>query len=295
MNEQIGLTRIPSGLPTLDMVTRGGFPEGSLILLLGEIGSGHTEFAYTSAMMLAHLKSDPDRWNEIKSEFQEMSEEELKLPDRVCYVSFIKSEKDILQELTRTFNQSYVNTLQNHMFFKDFSPTYHRCSSITPTTWITEEQKPTLASLKGEGTEINILEELTDFLDIHAPNNMVILDSLTNLIRASIETIGWKDFVSFLEGLQRISKKWGGAIYLLLGSGIIEERQQWEIADCVDGVLIFEWEQRGASYQQQTMYVKKFRGILPQLARDDIVKFETTVKTPEGFEMVHVKRVMGRR
>ena len=47
------MEKITSGIPSLDLLIDGGMSRGSLILLLGEVGSGHYEFAYTSAAMIA--------------------------------------------------------------------------------------------------------------------------------------------------------------------------------------------------------------------------------------------------
>ncbi len=46
--QEIQTIRMPTGLPTLDPILDGGVPVGTMILLLGEIGAGHYEFAYSS-------------------------------------------------------------------------------------------------------------------------------------------------------------------------------------------------------------------------------------------------------
>jgi hypothetical protein len=48
---------IPTGISSLDGSIGGGFPSGSLVLLIGDIGSGYNEFAMTSSVMLAATKA----------------------------------------------------------------------------------------------------------------------------------------------------------------------------------------------------------------------------------------------
>ncbi|MDY6964434.1 MAG: hypothetical protein SVM80_00480 [Halobacteriota archaeon] len=275
------LHRTPTGIDSLDSVIGGGFPSGSLVLLLGDAGAGNFEFAYTSAIMISNLK----RKNNGHSE-----DDELKIPEKVCYISFTKSEADIMGELTRIFNPQDVDILLKNLSFKDLSTIYHH-HSITPPTWISEPEKQTLTSIKGNN--LGLLEELITYLNSNAANSLVILDSLTNLVRASYSSIEWQDLISFFEGLQRVSKRWDGVIYAILGAKILDENKESELADCADGVLIFDWMQKGEFSRQQIMYVKKFRGLLPQLTKDNISKFETSVTIPNGFEMKNVRLIRG--
>ena len=62
------LYKIPTGVGTFDPIIRGGFPSGSLILLIGEAGAGNIEFAYTSASMLSILKLNPELYDSTKKQ-----------------------------------------------------------------------------------------------------------------------------------------------------------------------------------------------------------------------------------
>lgn len=279
---KLKLYKSPTGISSLDSVIGGGLPSGSLVLLLGDVGAGNIEFAYTSAVKLSSLKGEADKPS---------VDTELKFPEKVCYVSFIKSEADILGEISRIFPDQEIDSFKDKLVFKDLSKTYHHFA-ITPLSWISEEERPSFTSLKG--AQVGLLEELINFLNENAKDNLIIIDSLTNLVRACYSsTVEWKDLVSFFEGLQRISKKWGGLIYAILGAKILDENKEAELADCSDGVLIFDWMQKGEFSRQQVMYVKKFRGLLPQLTKDNISKFETSVTVPNGFEMKNVKLIRG--
>lgn len=276
------LHKSPTGIESLDSVIGGGLPSGSLVLLLGDAGAGNIEFAYTSAVMLSRLTEDKT---------EDMQEKGLKIPEKVCYVSFIKSREDILGEIARIFSSSDVEALLNNLNFKDLSSSYHKFS-ITPPSWIASEGESPLKAIKARDN--GLLESLIGFLNENAKGNLVILDSVTNLVRASYgSSVDWNDLISFLEGLQRVSKKWDGIIYAILGANILDVNKEAEIADCADGVMVFDWMQKGEFSRQQVMYVKKFRGLLPQLNKDNISKFETSITVPNGFEMKTVRIIRG--
>jgi hypothetical protein len=163
--------------------------------------------------------------------------------------------------------------------------------SLTPPSWVDEEAR-SLSSLKNRRS---MEEELIRFLNSTGNSSLIILDSLTSLVRYCGDSIRWRDLVFFLQGLQRVSKTWGGLIYGLLDAKILGESRQEELLSLADGALIFEWEEAPDKSRKQSLYVKKFRGLLPQLASDKIAKFETSVRKGSGFEMTHVKVVIGKK
>jgi len=282
------LHKIPTGVVTFDPIIRGGFPSGSLILLIGEAGAGNTEFAYTSASMLSLLKSNPALYDSTKKQLDAflINNEGLKLPDTICYISFSHTKEDIMKELEHSFPCGFSGVFESKAFiFKDFSSFHPECATLeTDNSW---------KSMKGVRQEEKqlLLRELICALEFHAQNNLVIIDSLASLKRACC--LEWADLISFLEELQKKSKEWDGMIYLQLGSGIYGKNQEEEIMDIVDGVLVFEWAQEAFS-RQQTMYMRKFRGVLPNIIKDNMVRFDTMVTNTNGYVVTNVKRISGR-
>lgn len=41
--------------------------------------------------------------------------------------------------------------------------------------------------------------------------------------------------------------------------------------------------------------MKKFRGLMPYVAKDNIVRFDTMVTDTDGFMVINVKRISGRK
>ncbi len=128
------------------------------------------------------------------------------------------------------------------------------------------------------------------FLDGNAPGSLIIMDSLTDLVVS--ETIKFEDVVAFLKGIQRMSKKWGCVIYLILTDEVLEEAQQQMIIDSVDGVLRFEWAKfHHTSKRQRYLYVEKFMSVLPHLDQERIARFATLITSQSGFVVINTERV----
>lgn len=279
------LSRIPTGIYTFDSIIRGGFPSGSLVLLSAEVGAGNREFAYTSAAMLSLLKTDLIKYNTVIAQLEGplMKDESLKLPASICYISFSQSKEDLLMELKRSFPPDFAGSL-NSMVFKDFS-------NNGPYNPKIEVEKNWLFAKEGEGS-LHLLKELISTLESRAPESLVIIDSLTSLMRACC--FDWRNFIRFLEYIQKRSKRWDGLVYLLLGKGILENTKEEEVMDLVDGVLVFDWVQDGF-LRQQAIHMKKFTGLMPNLAKDNIVRFDTMVTNTDGFMVINVKHISGRQ
>ncbi len=276
------LSRIPTGIESLDPLLQGGLPSGSLVMLLGEIGAGEFEFALTSCARLLMGNEKTDNM--------------VTMPKKVCYISFTRSKEDVEKEIALSF-PAYYNVLQNsqkRFEFKDFSDAYFARSFI-PASWRSScRTELSFESLKWNEEQKNLVETIIDYLDKNACGSIVIIDSLTALTQYCLERMEWADLVMFLRGLQKASKAWDGLVYAILNEGILDRSQQEEISECMDGVMVFAWEKLGASQRQRVMYFKKFRGVLPGLGQDNIVNFETQISPQKGFDVSNVKRVRGK-
>jgi len=281
--DELGSVTMPTGIISLDSVLKGGFPTGSFVMLLGEIGAGNTEFAYTSVLSLLELQ----RNGNFSGAFGNCV-----LPEKICYISLTRSWADVHDEIERGFPEDLYE-ISSKIDFKDFSEEYFGRSSV-PTEWVTTGHALTFNSLREKVSGKGLISEMVAYLDENAPNSVIIIDSVTTLAEYCANpghSAEWSDIISFFRGLQKISKKWGGIVYALLTADILDRSLQEQIMDCADGVLIFEWDDFGETKRQRVMHVKKFRGLLPQLERANLVKFETSVTTDHGFAISKVKQV----
>lgn len=290
MGSYLVLQKIPTGIKTFDPNIKGGFPAGSLILLLEDVGAGAREFIYTSIYNLLQLKASPEKFKALKEKHEKtysgagMLPSTLILPLDICYLSLSKSKDDILREIAYSFHKDYINTVQNGIVFHDLTDTYFDASLIK-NIWITGKM-----SLESKDDR-TLISKITGILEEDAPGNMVVIDSLTEMITCDSEYIQQNDIVMLLKGMQQIAKKWNGIVYIILSANILGRRTQELITDVVDGVLIFEWSGKGSVKMRRGLYISKFRGLMPQLEQEYIAKFETKITAEGGFEVSNVRRI----
>jgi KaiC/GvpD/RAD55 family RecA-like ATPase len=266
---------MPTGIASLDPVMEGGVPPGSLILLLGDIGAGNSEFVYSSILLLSRMKHNP-------------VQEHLLLPEEITYVTFTKGEDDILGEMRRSFHPDMTRALED-VKFKDLSQIYFD-SSIIPLEWYSD--KDIISRLQSRGEHDQILAYLASQLNTIPKNSLVVLDSITDLATQYNKTGKWNDFSAFLRGLQRVAKEWNTTVYLLLTKGILDPPRELEVADAADAVLFFRWEETTGARRQRVMYIEKFRGLMPHLEEKDLVKFAVRISSTEGFDVSNIRVVI---
>lgn len=278
----LSVKRIPTGVSEFDTIIKGGLPSGSVVLLLGEVGAGQNEYVYTSASKLLMTKENPKLKDFLLGHACDLNA----LPNKLFYVTFSRSKEDILHEVEASFNVDYFETLKNDLIFKDFSDYYFK-NSIVPSAWTLGGSN---VLFEGKGSNPKLLESLVDFLDENAANNIVIIDSITDLVES--EAIRLQDLVITLKGMQRMAKKWECLIYLILIKNIIERKWQQMLIDSVDGVITFEWSHsHRSSKRQRYMYVEKFMSILPHLDESKISRFATTVTAQSGLVVANTERI----
>ncbi|RLF50031.1 MAG: recombinase RecA [Thermoplasmata archaeon] len=255
--------RIPTCVAAFDSIIMGGVPAGSVVLLTGDVGAGQREFAYTSIARhaLARLGGNKRDW------VITYKSDKIIVPKHTCYITVSRSRDDILREVYTSFDDEFYRAFVRELKFIDLSQQYFR-DSIVPSQWTGGEINP--FQKRGD-----LNESLVETLETHGENSLVVIDSLTDLLSSSIDK---KQVLYLLKGLQRMSKKWRGLIYLILTKGVVGEDVERAIADVVDGVLVFEWYKSSKySMRSRYMYVTKFVGVLPHIKREKISRFNIEI------------------
>lgn len=276
---QQAIQKMPTGIASLDPILDGGVPPGSVILLLGDTGAGSCEFVYSSIVNL--LTSQPGQ--------MQSDAVSLLFPAKIRYISFTRMAQDIMQEIATSFPSVDIGAVVEKIRFDDLSDIYFD-NSVVPDDWYSHGD--IITRLQKRSEHAGILAQLAKALDAAEQNSMVVIDSVTDIATQCSAENPWKNLASLLRGLQRIAKQRNLTVYLLLTRGIIEPVQEHEIADIVDAVLLFRWEDTTGSRRQRLMYFDKFRGVMPHLEERDLVKFAVRISTEGRFEVSNIRVVL---
>jgi KaiC/GvpD/RAD55 family RecA-like ATPase len=274
---------IPFGVSRLDDIVGGGAPAGSVVLLSGESGAGAREFIFTSATMNALARGNQDLFQLHYGDLHE----DASLPGAVHYVSFTAGEASLGREMGFTMDRELVDAAVDNITFRDFSPEFFQPTPV-PREWYLGTVTD-LSQLGQRHDRTDLLSALGTYLTEHAPNNLVIIDSLTDLVGAISDDMGWTDLAMVMKGLTKAANRWGGLILLLVSRETLGERQLGHLMDAAHGTLLFEWES-GGSRRSRTLVVQEFRGVLSQLESENIVRFETEIHDG-GFDVSDVRKI----
>lgn len=275
--------RIPFGISRFDELIDGGAPGGSVVVLSGELGAGAREFCYTSAMMSALAKGNEELFELYYGEF----EYDVSLVPEVHYVSFTTPPEAIINEIRFALDDDIVDGARDHISFYDLSDQYFKRSKV-PMEWYTEGT-PGIDSLGEARGGRGVLGLLGEYLNDNATDNLVVIDSVTDLVSAADEHMSWSDITTLMKGLGAAADRWDGLILLLVNHEALTDQQVAGLMDAAHGSLVFEWE-TGGNERMRTMYVKEFRGVLSRLQDEDIIRFETDIYD-HGFDITGVRRI----
>lgn len=277
------MDRIPFGIRRLDTTIGGGAPPGSVVLLSGEAGAGAREFIYTAALMNTLVENDPELFELY---YGDLPAGTVTLPE-VHYVSFTAEKKQLRREMSLAMDDEIVETAADSIAFHDLSNEYFQLSPV-PREWYSN-RTGSITQLGSEQDRRSIPEALGDTLTEHASGNLVIIDSISDLVDAPTDNLEWDDIPVILKGISRVAFEWGGMVLVHVNSESIDGRRHGQLVDAADGTLLFEWES-GGSMRDRTMVVKQFRGVLSRIEAEDIVRFETEVGE-SGFDISDVRKI----
>jgi KaiC/GvpD/RAD55 family RecA-like ATPase len=278
--------RIPTGVGDFDSVA-GGIPVGSVVLLSGEAGAGHQEFALTSATHLM-FSYDAERLHKfylgtVKGNFV--------YPAGVVYVSLTRSRDQVVREVEISFEATHQESFVRHLIFHDLSSIYFS-DTVVPRTWA-QTPAPLLAELADPPSAESArdpLDAIVRAVEQDGNGNVVIVDSLTDLlVRRNLDT---EAILTLVKGLRRRAKEWGGVIYLLLSKGVAPSATEQALADSVDGVLSFAWSSHPLrSSRQRTMLIEKFMPVLSHVPHEHQGRFVIRVSSLTGLVTTQYERI----
>jgi KaiC/GvpD/RAD55 family RecA-like ATPase len=277
------MERIPFGVNELDSIIGGGAPPGSVVLLSGEAGAGSREFLHTSAMLNGLAESDPDLHDLYYGDLPPAAS----LPDEIHYVSFTAGRRQIVDEIAMTLDDEIVDTAVDEVTFHDLSEQYFHVSPV-PRSWYAE-RTASIKDLRARHQREGLLGSLGTLLTEHAAGNLVVIDSLSDLVEAIGEELEWSDITYLVKGLQKAAYAWEGLILVHLGSETVSATQRGQLLDAVDGTMQFSWE-TGGSTRARTLVVQQFRGVLSRIEGENIVQFETEIGD-DGFDISSVRKI----
>jgi archaellum biogenesis ATPase FlaH len=277
------MDRIPFGIRQLDTTIGGGAPAGSVVLLSGEAGAGAREFIYTAALLNGLIETDPDLFDLYYGDLEDGAV----APPEVHYVSFTSKPRQLRSEMELLMDDEIMNAAADSVAFHDLSTEYFRLSPV-PRDWYAD-RTVSIKTLGRSGNGESVPESLGNTLSEHAPGNLVILDSVGDLIGGSADELDWADVPILLKGISRAAFEWGGLVLVHLNRESLDDRRHGQLVDATDGTLLFEWES-GGSTRDRTMVVKQFRGVLSRIEAENIVQFETEIGDA-GFDISDVRKI----
>ncbi|WP_276260925.1 RAD55 family ATPase [Haloglomus litoreum] len=277
------MDRIPFGIRRLDTTIDGGVPAGSVVLLSGEAGAGAREFMYTCAAMNGLLQADPDLFDLYYGDLASGAVP----PEEVHYLSFTSDERKLRQEMGLAMDDDLVSSSSPAVTFHDLSSEFFQLSPV-PREWYSD-RTATLSDLNSTRERQSVPAALGERLSDSAANNLVVIDSLTDLVAGAGDDLAWDDIPVLLKGISRAAFEWKGIILAHVNKETLSALQHGQLMDAADGTLLFEWES-GGSTRARTMVVKQFRGVLSRIEQENIVRFETEIGDA-GFDISDVRKI----
>jgi KaiC/GvpD/RAD55 family RecA-like ATPase len=277
------MDRIPFGIRRLDSTIGGGAPAGSVVLVSGEAGAGAREFIYTSVVMNGLVRGDPELFDLYYGSLDATAE----APSEVHYLSFTADERQVREEMELTLDGELVEAVEGEVRFHDLSSEYFRLSPV-PREWY-GARTASVAELGANESRTSVAEALGNQLSENAAENLVVLDSITDLVTTSDRELAWADVPVIMKGISRAAFDWNALVLAHVNHETLTAQEHGQLIDAADGTLLFEWE-AGGSARARTMVVKQFRGVLSRIEEEDIVRFETEIGDA-GFDISDVRKI----
>lgn len=282
-----GVSYIPFGIPGLDGNVRG-IPTGSSVLLAGASDAGGDAFTYTSLATLMLAKHRPDL---VRGSIARRSEA---IPDSVTYITLSHDRNHVYSELDAVLDGYQFETLTEHMTVADFSQRFMELLPVPPALFdarrsdrdieAPEDDEPEAAEPDDE-TFRDLLDDIAERVTDDT-NDIVVIDSLTDLDRAREFGLSQGRIVAFLVGLREAVVNWGNVAFVKFDRPAAEVRKDDRVHGLLHGSVYFYSNDKGFE-TYRTMRVGSFGGAL-DTERQTV--FESLVG-PTGFRAKATKKI----
>lgn len=273
------MERIPFGIHRLDVTLDGGAPPGSVVLLAGEAGAGAREFMHTAAVMHGVATADEELFDLHYGRLPESAV----LPERVQYLSFTADSDHLHAEIERSMDADLARTGLDHVEFVSLADRYFEGTAV-PSGWYDHVDRDDL-----ETPAPSLLDVVGELVGQRAPGNLLIVDSLSDVIDAAGEGYSTQDVVVFLKGLRVAASEWGGLVLVHVEDEALAAQLRGQLVQSTTGAFTFQWAS-GGSVLARTLVLNSFRGILSQIGEDDLVEFETNLGD-SGFTVSDTRKI----
>ncbi|WP_276272314.1 RAD55 family ATPase [Haloarcula litorea] len=282
-----GVDYIPFGIPGLDGALRG-IPTGSTVLLAGASDAGGDAFTYTSLATLMLANHDPDL---VPSS---VARKAAAIPDSVTYVTLTQDREHVYSELDAVLDGHQFEALTQNLRVADFSQRYMELLPVSPALFdarrttrdieAPEDDEPA-DSVPEEENFQSLLDDVGERL-VEAEDDLIVVDSLTDLERAREFGLPQGRVVAFLMGLREAVVNWGNVAYVKLDRPARDARSDDRIHGLLHGSVYFYSNDKGFE-TYRTMRVGSFGGAL-DTERQTV--FESQVG-PSGFRAKATKKI----
>ena len=257
--------KFPTGIEIVDSKIGGMYPGSAILLEM--VGAGGREFAINS--LIKNCETDP--------------------PSELHYVSITDTPEEVIRNIKLTFpeaDQKLLNGLLKKLQITSLAPAYFR-KSIVPMRWVTDRG----LSIDELKYEADIMAKLAETVEGCEEGSLILLDSLSDLVRLVGKRIEWSDLVDLMKGFKKLCIKKNMLLLSLLTSGVLNTGREEELLDQADAVFIFEWQIEKET-MSRWMYFRKFLGVLPVLEKEQIARYSIRIDPIQGFVISKIRRVI---
>jgi len=282
-----GVSYIPFGIPGLDGNVRG-IPTGSSVLLAGASDAGGDAFTYTSLATLMLAKHEPAL---VPDSVARRSEA---IPSSVTYITLSQDREHVYSELDAVLDGYQFEALTEQMTVADFSQRFMELLPVPPALFDARRDRRDIEPTEDDIPETDEPDDETfrDLLDDIAEritadtDDIVVIDSLTDLDRARQFGLSQGRVVAFLMGLREAVVNWGNIAFVKFDRPAPEVRKNDLIHGLLHGAVYFYSNDKGFE-TYRTMRVGSFGGAL-DTERQTV--FESLVG-PTGFRAKATKKI----